>query len=562
MPFILAAPDCMHQSIAPCPHFLTSFRPARPARLVIALLLASSLLLLTSCAFIEERLGGRSGSDPASADVPDRPDAFKQLEQANLKLGQEDAHEPDDEANSQTPAVEAAPHLWAQVVNRFTFTECPPGSSAEQWARWYGDRPDYMERVLTRAHPWLPDIAAELEQRQLPGELALLPIVESAYDPFAYSHGRAAGLWQFVSATARERGIVINEEYDGRRDVWASTRAALDYLTYLHGKFEDWNLALAAYNGGQGRVQRALQNSRRNGGSDHWESLRLPRETLGYVPKLHGLGCLFSEPARYGFELPVWDNHPRVERIELNGPVDIVVLAAHAELDIAELVAVNPGLNGHLTPPHGPHHLLVPAASAERVRLELDRLSPDEMLVWEQIQVRQGDTLSHLARRHGTTVPQLREANNLTSDFLRAGQSLRLARSGATPSNSPHAERYAQLEQLQRRLLPTERFHHRVLPGESLWIIARRYGVGVDEIKRWNNLRNDLIRPGDRIVINMAQPAAAHSRSYTVKSGDSLWLIARRHQVSVRDLLRWNNLSEGAILRPGQVLTIRGGRNA
>lgn len=510
------------------------------------------ILLGSGCAMIETE---DAAPDPIPQTNPvDLPDPFSVVEEATRHLG--DDLEPE-------PRPARPPHLWARVVERFEFAECPADSRAEQWARWYGERDEYMERVLDRARPWLYDIADELERRQLPGELALLPIVESAYDPFAYSHGRAAGTWQFVSATARERGIEINDFYDGRRDVWAATRAALNYLEYLHGRFGDWNLALAAYNGGQGRVARAIERNRRAGRDTEWNELRLPRETLGYVPKLNGLGCLFAEPARYGFQVPVWDNRPQVARIELDGPVDIVAVSAAADIDIAELVAINPGLNGHLTPPGGPHHLMVPAARADRVREVLDDLGAEDMIVWREIRVRRGDTLSHLARRHGTTVRELREANNLRNDFLRVGQKLRLADNGRTPQNSPHAERYAQLERLQQRLLPTKRFQHQVRPGENLWVIARRYGVSVDELQRWNGLGGDsLIRPGDRILVNMTQPGSSQSREYTVRRGDSLWTIARRHDVSVRELMRWNGLNEGAILRPGQTLTIRGDGNA
>lgn len=510
------------------------------------------ILLGSGCAMIETE---DASPDPIPQKNPvDLPDPFSVVEEATRHLG--DDLEPE-------PRPARPPHLWARVVERFEFAECPADSRAEQWARWYGERDEYMERVLDRARPWLYDIAGELERRQLPGELALLPIVESAYDPFAYSHGRAAGTWQFVSATARERGIEINDFYDGRRDVWAATRAALNYLEYLHGRFGDWNLALAAYNGGQGRVARAIERNRRAGRDTEWNELRLPRETLGYVPKLNGLGCLFAEPARYGFQVPVWDNRPQVARIELDGPVDIVAVSAAADIDIAELVAINPGLNGHLTPPGGPHHLMVPAARADRVREVLDDLGAEDMIVWREIRVRRGDTLSHLARRHGTTVRELREANNLRNDFLRVGQKLRLADNGRTPQNSPHAERYAQLERLQQRLLPTKRFQHQVRPGENLWVIARRYGVSVDELQRWNGLGGDsLIRPGDRILVNMTQPGSSQNREYTVRRGDSLWTIARRHDVSVRELMRWNGLNEGAILRPGQTLTIRGDGNA
>ncbi len=486
----------------------------------------------------------------------DLPDPFAVVEEATRHLGRGLEAEPE-------PQTSRPPHLWARLVERFEFTECAADSRAEQWARWYGEHDQYMGRVLDRARPWLYDIAGELERRQLPGELALLPIVESAYDPFAYSHGQAAGTWQFVSATARERGIEINDFYDGRRDVWAATRAALNYLEYLNNKFGDWNLALAAYNGGQGRVQRAITRNRRAGRGSEWNVLSLPRETLGYVPKLNGLGCLFAEPARFGFQVPIWDNRPQIKRIELNGPVDIVALSAAADIDIAELVAINPGLNGHLTPPGGPHHLMVPAAQAERVREVLDQLDSSDMIVWREVSVRPGDTLSHLARRHNTTVRQLREANSLESDFLRAGQKLRLADNGRTPENSPYAERYAQLERLQQRLLPTKRFQHQVRPGENLWVIARRYDVTVDKLQQWNGLGNNaLIRPGDRILVNVSQPGSGATRQYTVQRGDSLWTIARRHGVSVNDLMRWNGLSKGATLQPGQKLDIRGGGNA
>jgi membrane-bound lytic murein transglycosylase D len=513
---------------------------------------AIMILLGSGCAMLETETA--RPEPPPQRNPVDLPDPFAVVEEATRDLGDP----PEVSASPPRP-----PHLWARVIDRFEFAECPADSRSAQWARWYGEREDYMRRVLDRARPWLYDIAEELERRDLPGELALLPIVESAYDPFAYSHGRAAGTWQFVSATARERGIEINDFYDGRRDVWAATRGALDYLEYLHGKFGDWNLALAAYNGGQGRVQRAIDRNRRAGRPIEWQALRLPRETLGYVPKLNGLGCLFAEPARYGFEVPVWDNRPRIVRVELDGPVDIVALSAAADIDIAELVALNPGLNGHLTPPGGPHHLMVPAGRADRVREVLTELDAEDMIVWREIRVRSGDTLSHLARRHNTTVRQLREANGLQTDFLRAGQRLRLADNGRTPENSPYAQRYAQLERLQQRLLPTKRFQHQVRPGESLWVIARRYGVSVADLQRWNGLGSDsLIRPGDRIVVNMTQPGGSAAREYTVRRGDSLWTIARRHDVTVRELMRWNGLNEGAILRPGQTLTIRGDGNA
>lgn len=519
----------------------------------LCLALGLGAVLLGGCAALEQQ-SPDPNEETVAADSPDAPDPFTLIELATLSLVE------DETADFERADDPPPPHLWERIIDRFEFAECAEDSRAREWALWFGGRDEYMERVLNRARPWLYDIANELERRDMPGELALLPIVESAYDPFAYSHGRASGAWQFLSATAREHGVEINDFYDGRRDVWVATRAALDYLASLHARFDDWNLALAAYNAGQGRVARAVRRNQARNRSTHWDALRLPRETLAYVPKLNGLGCLFANPAEYDFEIPVWDDRPRVERIQFEQPIDIVALSAEAGLEIPELVALNPGLNHHLTPPSGPHHLFVPTDRADVVREVLPGLDTGDMVVWEEIKVRRGDTLSHIARRHNTSVSELRETNGLSGDHLRAGQKLRIAANGKTPDDSPHAERYRQLASLQERLLPTRRFQHQVRPGENLWVIARRYGVSVSDIQRWNNLgQRSLLQPGQRLLIHMEQPGRSAGRrvEYTVQRGDSLWLIARRHQVTVQDLLRWNDLSEDAVLRPGQKLTIR-----
>ncbi|QOC23963.1 LysM peptidoglycan-binding domain-containing protein [Wenzhouxiangella sp. AB-CW3] len=526
------------------------------ARLRTASALLLTLLLSAACATFDRHDETAQDETDSVVSPPDQPDSFDIVELAALRLAEDPPREDDDEDVHEEPE-----HLWERIVRRFAFADCPGDSRADRWARWYSERDEYMDRVLTRARPWLHDIANELDARDLPGELALLPIVESAYDPFAYSHGRASGTWQFLTATARDHGLTINDYYDGRRDVWAATRAALDYLAYLHDRFDDWNLALAAYNAGQGRVQRAVNRNRSNGRGTDWQSLTLPRETRAYIPKINGLGCLFANPSDYGFELPVWDDRPRVARVDIDSAVDVVALAAEAELDIAELIALNPGLNRHLTPPSGPHHLIVPVDQVETVREVLPDINTEDMLVWEEVTVRNGDTLSHIAHRYNTSVAELRRANDLNGDFLRAGQTLRIAANGQTPEDSPHADLYHELARLQRRLLPTKRFQHQVRPGENLWLIARQYRVSIADLRRWNNLGSDnLIRPGQRLMVHMEQASgqsAAAAVEYTIRSGDSLWVIARRHGVSVRDLMRWNNLHEDSVLRPGQSLTIR-----
>jgi len=521
-------------------------------------------LLLSACAAVP----WQSQPEPASEPGPPTPpyflramvdDPFERIDRAIERVGSARRVPEDTEGESSVVKED----LWQRLVDRFEFASCPDGSRAQQWAAWFGERHDYLDRVMVRAHPWLHDIAEQIESRDLPGELALVPIVESAYDPFAYSHGQASGAWQFVAATGREYGLEINDHYDGRRDLHSATRAALEYLDTLNRRFDgDWNLALAAYNGGQGRVARAIRRNEARGRSTHWDDLRLPRETLAYVPKVNGLGCLFRDPERFGWQRPSWRDEAQIVRVALDGPIDVVRLTVLAELDLAELVALNAGLNGHLTSPTGPHHIIVPAEAAERVAAVVSEADVSEALVWREVRVQRGDTLSGLALRHDTSIQALTQANGLTrNSLLRIDQVLRIPDGTGPPESSPHAARYSELAQLQQRLLPTRRFRHVVRPGESLWLIARNYSVGVADIRRWNRLgSSSLIRPGQRLMIEMDGPSGPSPVvSYTVRRGDSLWLIARRHQVSMRDLMRWNGLDESSILRPGQTLTIRRG---
>lgn len=530
-----------------------ALQQTRPLQFCCALIAA---LLLGACATVEKS-GVPAGTARPSLDASDpMQDPFRVIEDAARRLAA------DEEA---LDTDETAGDLWARLTGRFSIARCPEGSSAARWAAWYAGKPDYMDRVFQRARPWLHHIANEIEARDLPGELALLPIVESAYDPFAYSRVRAAGSWQFLAATARDFGLEINDWYDGRRDVYAATGAALDYLAYLNGLFEgDWATALAAYNAGQGRVRRAINRNATRGRNTAWNDLPLPAETLGYVPKLKGLGCLFENPEAWGFELPRIEDKPRFKVVELPGPVDIVIAAGLIGLDVAELYTLNPGLNKHMTPPGGPHYLVVPLHRSEQLTAALAELSAADHLAWQEIQVRRGDSLSGLARRNNTSIRILREANGLNGDHLHVGQRLRLPVAGSIPDNPAYAAGYRELARLQERLLPVERIHHQVRPGESLWVIARRHGVSVADLRNWNGLGNSsLIRPGQQLVVESGRSApAARSEDYVVRHGDSIWSIARRHRVAMNDLLRWNGLTADSILRPGQRISLRPGSDA
>jgi len=461
-------------------------------------------------------------------------------------------------AAAETAADRTPVDIWPRLVAGFEWPECAAESRALQWARWYGERQEYMDRVLARARPWLHYILDQVEQRDMPNEFALLPIVESAFDPFAFSHAAAAGGWQFTEPTARDHGLKVGDWYDGRRDMYVATRAALDYLQQLHRRFNgDWRLALAGYNAGPARVQRALASYRGDPSNPAPRDLRLPRETRGFAPKLHGLSCLFRDPDRFGLELPQIPDHELIEAVDTGTRIDLVIAAELAGLPIAELYTLNPGLSRWSTPPDGPHRLILPAGHADGFRERLAGLPAEQRLRWRQVTVETGDTLSAIAARTGIDVARIRAFNDLDSNLIRPGDKLRLP--GGDDAGRPgYGEALAELKRLQKQLLPRPRRIHVVRRGESLWTIARRYNVAVSDLRHWNRLGgSNHLDIGQELAI-VADASGDRDRRYRVRSGDSLWLIARRHQVSVDALRRWNDLDNNNVIQPGQVLRVRG----
>jgi membrane-bound lytic murein transglycosylase D len=235
-------------------------------------------------------------------------------------------------------------NAWARLVGNFSLNGCGDHETSLEWAHWYADHQAYMARVMKRAQPWVFFIAEELEVRGLPGELALLPIVESAYDPFAYSSGHALGIWQFISTTGKHYGLNQDWWYDGRRDVWSSTHAALDYLEVLNAKFDgDWLLALAGYNSGENRVaRRVARNLAKSQPADFW-NIDLPIETKGYVPKLLGLACLFRNPAEYDYKLPFTANKPVIAAVEMDSQSELVLISQISGVNVDVLFILNTG---------------------------------------------------------------------------------------------------------------------------------------------------------------------------------------------------------------------------
>ena len=343
---------------------------------------------------------------------------------ASLPAPTPDALAPAAEPRAAAGEAEAFADLFARMRSGFALPAVE-NAAVEREIAWYRSNPAYLERTFGRGRRYLHHIVEELEERGLPSELALLPAVESAYNPFALSRCYAAGLWQFLPGTGRRYGLAQDWWTDGRRDVRDATRAALDHLEALHASFGgDWLLALAAYNAGAPRVQRAIGRSQRSGQPSDFFALDLPRETRQYVPRLLGLARVVADPQAFGVALPAIPNAPYFARVDVAHQVDLGRVADLAEVPRAELRALNPEFLRWATAPDGPHELLVPAPTKARFEQVLAGLPASERLRLVHHRVQRGDTLSAIAHRHGIALEALRTVNRIEGSRIRAGQDL------------------------------------------------------------------------------------------------------------------------------------------
>lgn len=460
------------------------------------------------------------------------------------------------DSSSVTPAYDD-PEFWDQLRNSFRLDDTNHKAVADR-VKLFANNSSQVERIINRGEPYLAYIFNEVRERNLPGEITLLPFVESGYDPFAYSHGRAAGLWQFIPGTGKMYGLKQDWWYDGRRDIVASTGAALDYLEKLHKQFDgDWLLALAAYNSGAGTVNKAIRKNRQAGRPTDFWHLKLPRETSAYVPKLLAISSVVREPGKYGVTLSPVAMKPAFTIVETQGQLDIGVASELAGIETEELYRLNPGYNRWATHPDGPHQLVIPLANSDRFTRNLNALPESQRVKWVRHKIRSGETLTHIARRYDTTVKVLSSTNQLRSTNIRAGRHLLVPVAAKDPS------RYAVInKKLQPGSTSGSKLTYKVRNGDSLWGIANKHKVSVKQVTRWNRLDSgSLIKPGQKLVIwQKGKEAGSEKRvrsvNYTVRNGDSLYRISKKFSVSIADLRRWNNLQKGKYLQPGQHLKL------
>lgn len=393
--------------------------------------------------------------------------------------------------------------LWARVRTGFSLTGTQ-SQEIQQHESNFSKSQQFIDHIVERSQRYLFYILEEVERRHMPAEIALLPIIESAFDPDAYSHKHAAGLWQFVPSTAKAFGLEQNWWHDERRDIIAATQAALDYLQMLHKMFGNWKLALAAYNWGQGALKKAIDENHGGNKSVSYRHINLPAETRNYVSKLIAIRNIIAHPHRYGIKLKPIPNRPYFEQITITHQIDVQLAARLAGISENEFNALNPAYHRPvIKAEESPRTLLLPTT---KVKTFVDNLENyDKALVsWRIYQVQSTDTLQELSNRYRISVAKLAEINGISvRATLKKGQTLLVPRDG----NSIRERTYLAQNLLKTSAKPSrvERFVYTVRKGDTLQAIARRYGIDINTIRSSNKGSNRL-SIGQKLTFKLAAP--------------------------------------------------------
>ena len=409
-------------------------------------------------------------------------------------------------------------NLWERIRRGFKMPDLET-SLAENRTRWYADQGDYLDRMAQRSRRYLYHIVEEIERRGMPTELALLPFVESAFQPEAISSAKAAGLWQFIPSTGKIYELTQNSWHDERRDVVESTRAALDYLQKLYDMFGDWHLALAAYNWGEGAVSRAIEKNRRAKKPMNYTSLRMPRETAYYVPKLQAIKNIVSEPERYGVALPRIDDAPYFVAVHKTRDIDVDTAARLAEMNADEFRALNPAFNRPIIVGASDMKLLLPADNVDRFHANLAawEATGQPLASWTTYRMAPSETLAAVAQKVGIAEQQLREANQVPPRYrLAPGSTILIPRDETMYSDISAASLDAPFGLVPERA-NLRKVTYRVRRGDTLHGVARRWKVDQKDIIVWNRLTAPTLFAGQRLELTVPAPKG-RSKSHVAKS--------------------------------------------
>ena len=405
--------------------------------------------------------------------------------------------------------------LWQRMRAGFAIPELATQAAQEKTV-WYAARGEYVKRSFERAKPFLFHIVEELEKRGMPTELALLPLIESAYNPKAVSPAQAAGMWQFIPSTGKKYKLTQDWWRDERRDIIASTSAALDYLQFLHDTFKDWHLALAAYNWGEGAVGRALERARAKGEPTDYASLRMPAETAGYVPKLQAVKNIVMNPGIYNVALPMVPNAPYFATVTKTRDIDVKTAAKFADMPVEEFIALNPAHNRPVIPGANRPTLVLPADRIETFKQNLESNQGKSISSWQAYLLKAGEKLEAVAAKFGIDLPTLRSINGIGArSRVKPGHTLIVPKDGkameiALPVNLDQPAVLA-----QERLVRTS---HMVKKGDTLAGISKKYRVSADEVRRWNKLSGSSVAPGQKLVIEQVVTDRPGKRKVATKA--------------------------------------------
>ncbi|WP_374352067.1 LysM peptidoglycan-binding domain-containing protein [Chitinimonas sp.] len=478
---------------------------------------------------------------------------------------------PDTVAPASTNADQA--DLWARVRSGFKMPE-RDSADVKRLERFYASKPQYIQRVAERGRRYLYFIVNEVEKRGMPTEIALLPIVESAFSPKAQSWATASGLWQFMPATGARYGLERTWWYDGRQDVMAATYAALDYLQDLYNQFGDWQLALAAYNWGEGGVGRAVAKTRAQGIDATFDSIKKPNETSGYVPALMAVRNIIANPKAFGLTLPDMPNKPYFEPVSTGRHIDVELAAKLADTTVEELLMLNPGLIRPVFAYKDDRKLLLPAEKVGTFEQNLQRYDKP-LLSWQPYVTKKGESIDAIASKFSIAQNELRQVNKLGSGRTASGQTILVPmRDNVEASDRQNlaaliagAAASAARSEESAPAKSARSAEHKVAKGESLFSIARKYAMKPEELKRLNGLSSNKVAVGAVLKVDgadakpskLAKAKPAKELRYVVKRGDTLDEIARKYDVSVAELKKWNKPVAGrGALKVGYKLAIRG----
>ena len=386
-------------------------------------------------------------------------------------------------------------NLLLRVQQGFSLPELE-SEHVDYYEKWNAEHPDYMDRMFERSANYLYFIVEEIEKREMPMELALLPAVESAFKANAISRSRASGLWQFIPPTGRIYGLHQDWWYDGRRNVTDSTNAALDYLQKLHKQFDnDWFLALAAYNGGSGNLSKAIRKNKQANKPTNYSSLKLRSETERYVPKLIALKNIINNPEHYNLKRPYIPNKPYFTELNLPGQISLTKLSKQSGIKLEKLYELNPGFLRWATTPDNRQNLLVPIAGSEKTRTVLANMELEKPIKYKRYKVKTGDTLSDIAHQFSISIREIKKLNSLSGSFIKIGQNLLIPIPGYKHFASKETQHISSDKQAQ--------IHH-VKQGDTLWSIANQYKISIEQLTSWNKITlNDVLKLNQRLLIHI-----------------------------------------------------------